>query len=94
MDVRPRDGFVKVRLRDAASTEATIDLTDGRVLHVGGRGDAFLEKLHSGEIFGSRGLLLSDAAAIALIIALITGIWLWLAPRLPRATGPKDAAKQ
>src|SRR5688572_22427394 len=39
MDVRPRDGFVKVRLRDAASTEATIDINNGRVLHVGPRGD-------------------------------------------------------
>ena len=84
MDVRPRDGFVKVRLRDAASTEATIDLTTGRVLHIGPRGDAFLEKLHSGEIFGSRGVLLSDAAALALVITLITGVWLWLAPKLRR----------
>lgn len=84
MDVRPRDGFVKVRLRDAASTEATIDLATGRVLHVGPRGDAFLEKLHSGEIFGARGVLLSDAAAIALVVTLVTGIGLWLAPRLPR----------
>jgi uncharacterized iron-regulated membrane protein len=82
MDARPRDGFVKVRLRDAASTEATIDLTTGRVLHVGPRGDAFLEKLHSGEVFGSRGVLLGDAAAVALIVTLLTGIWLWLAPRL------------
>lgn len=85
MDVRPRDGFVKVRLRDAASTEATIDITDGRVLHVGPRGDAFLEKLHSGEIFGARGVLLSDAGAAALIVTLVTGVWLWLAPRMARA---------
>jgi uncharacterized iron-regulated membrane protein len=84
MDVRPRDGYVKVRLRDAASTEATVDLTTGRVLHIGARGDAFLEKLHSGEIFGSRGVLLSDVAAIALVITLVTGVWLWLAPKLHR----------
>lgn len=85
MDVRPRDGFVKVRLRDAASTEATIDINTGRVLHVGPRGDAFLEKLHSGEIFGGRGVWLSDAGAIALVVTLVTGIWLWLAPRLHRS---------
>jgi uncharacterized iron-regulated membrane protein len=54
------------------------------VLHIGARGDAFLEKLHSGEIFGSRGVLLSDAAAIALVITLVTGVWLWLAPKLHR----------
>ena len=86
MDVRPRDGLVKVRMRDAASTEVTVDLTSGRVLHVGPRGDVFLEKLHSGEIFGGlRWVLLSDAAAIALVVTLVTGYWLWLAPRVPRS---------
>lgn len=85
MDVRPGDGYVKVRLKDAASTEVTVDLGTGRVLHVGRRGDVFLEKLHSGEVFGSRWILLSDAAAIALTITLLTGYWLWLAPKLRRA---------
>ena len=85
MDVRPRDGLVKVRLRDAATTEVTLDLSTGRVLHVGRRGDVFLEKLHSGEIFGDRWVLLSDAAAIALVITLVSGYWLWVAPRLSRA---------
>jgi uncharacterized iron-regulated membrane protein len=92
MDVRPRDGYVKVRMRDAASTEATVDLTDGRVLHVGPRGDVFLEKLHSGEIFGARGVLLSDAAAIVLIVTLITGIWLWLAPKLRHGADARAVA--
>ena len=86
MDVRPRDGYVKVRLRDAASTEVTVDLATGRVLHVGPRGDVFLERLHSGEAFGGRGVLLSDAAAVALVLTLLTGYWLWLAPRLGRGT--------
>jgi uncharacterized iron-regulated membrane protein len=84
MDVRPRSGYVKVRLRDAASTEVTVDLVSGAVLHVGPRGDVFLEKLHSGEIFGGRGVLLSDAAAVALVITLVTGYWLWLAPKVER----------
>ncbi len=84
MDVRPRDGLIKVRLRNATSTEVTLDLTDGRVLHMGDRGDVFLEKLHSGEIFGSQGVLLSDAGAVALTILLITGYWLWLRPRWRR----------
>src|SRR5688572_8943477 len=74
MDVRPRDGFVKVRMRDASSTEVTVDLATGRVLHVGPRGDVFLEKLHSGEIFGGLNwVLLSDAAAIGLVVTLVTG---------------------
>ena len=84
MDVRPRDGLVKVRLRTPGSTEITLNLADGRVLHVGERGDVFLEKLHSGEIFGSQGVLLSDAGAVALTVLLITGYWLWLRPRWRR----------
>jgi len=84
MDVRPRDGYVKVRLRDPATTEVTVDLVDGRVLHVGSRGDSFLEKVHSGEIFGKRWVLVSDAAAVALVITLVTGYWLWIAPRIRR----------
>ena len=89
MDVRPRDGYVKVRMRDSASTEVTVDLTTGRVLHVGPRGDVFLEKLHSGEIFGDGWILLSDAAAVLLVIVLITGYWLWLVPKRVRRAGPQ-----
>jgi uncharacterized iron-regulated membrane protein len=100
MDVRPRDGLVKVRLRDARSTEVTLDLASGRVLHVGPRGDVFLEKLHSGEILeGAGGVLLSDAAAVALVVTLASGYWLWLAPKRERrararaaAAGPEDGA--
>ena len=91
MDVRPRNGYVKVRLRDAASTEVTVDIGTGRVLHVGPRGDVFLEKLHSGEIFGAQGILLSDAGAVALAVTLITGYWLWLAPKLRRGPRKEDA---
>ncbi len=88
MDVRPRDGLVKVRLRDAASSEVTVDLASGRVLHVGPRGDVFLEKLHSGEVFGGAPwVLLSDAAAVALVVTLVTGYWLWLAPKIRRGDG-------
>jgi hypothetical protein len=90
MDVRPRDGFVKVRMRDASSTEVTVDVATGRVLHIGPRGDAFLEKLHSGEAFGDRWVLLSDAAAIALVITIITGYWLWLFPKVRRARSASD----
>lgn len=88
MDVRPRDGLVKVRLRDRASTEVTLDVGTGTVLHVGRRGDVFLERLHSGEAFGSGWVLLSDAGAIALVFTLISGYWLWLAPKLRRGREP------
>ena len=86
MDVRPRDGLVKVRLRDKASTEMTVDIASGRVLHIGRRGDVFLEKLHSGEAFGGLSfVILSDIAAVALMLTLISGYWLWLAPKLGRS---------
>ena len=81
MDVRPGDGLIKVRFDDREVTEATVDINTGKVLHVGARNDVFLEKLHSGEIFGDRGILLSDLAAILLAIVLISGYWLWLHPK-------------
>lgn len=81
MDVRPSDGLVKVRFSDPASTEVTLDIYSGKTLHVGGRRDVFIGKLHSGEVFGKGGILLGDAAAIALTLLLIGGYWFWLGPR-------------
>ena len=81
MDVRPGDGIIKVRFDDRAVTEATLDINSGVVLHVGARNDVFLEKLHSGEIFGDGWVLLTDIAAVALMVLLISGYWLWLYPR-------------
>ena len=84
MDVRPGDGYVKVRFDDPAWTEVTVDLATGTALHVGERGDVFMEQLHSGELFGKRWVYLSDAAAVALTVLLVSGYWLWLAPRWRR----------
>lgn len=84
MDVRPRRGLVKVRLRNPESTEVTLDVASGSVLHIGARGDVFLERLHSGEALGDGWVLLSDAGAIALIVLLVSGYWLWLWPRWRR----------
>lgn len=81
MDLRPGDGLVKVRFDDREVHEVTVDVVTGRVLDVGLRNDVFLEKLHSGEIFGSGWVLLSDVAAVALAILVISGYWLWLYPR-------------
>lgn len=81
MDVRPRNGLIKVRFRDNDVTEVTLDLTTGRILDVGKRNDVFLELFHSGEIFGGRWVLLSDAAAVALVLLILSGYWLWLYPR-------------
>jgi uncharacterized iron-regulated membrane protein len=81
MDVRPAKGLVKVRFDDDLVTEVTLDLATGEVLTIGERKDVFIEKLHSGEIFGDLWVLLSDTGAIFLLLALVSGYWLWLYPR-------------
>jgi hypothetical protein len=81
MDVRPGHGLVKVRFDDADVTEVTLALADGRVLHVGPRKDVFMEKLHSGELFGDGWVLLSDGAGLALVALALSGLWLWLFPK-------------
>lgn len=81
MDVRPADGLVKVRFNDRRVTEVTVDINTGEVLNVGERNDQFLEKLHSGQIFGDLWVLVSDAGALFLLGVLVTGYWLWLYPK-------------
>lgn len=81
MDVRPEDGLVKVRFNDRRVTEVTVDINTGAILHVGERNDQFLEKLHSGAIFGDFWVLVTDAGAVFLLGILVTGYWLWLYPK-------------
>ena len=81
MDVRPSKGLIKVRFADRRVIEVTLDIHSGAVLHVGERNDVFLEKLHSGEIFGGFWTLLSDAAAVLVLLLVGTGYWLWLYPK-------------
>ena len=90
---RPDDGIVKVRFDDDRVIEVTVDIHDGSILHVGERNDVFLEKLHTGEIFGGQAfVILADIAAGALVLTLITGYWLWLVPKLSRGARDGDAA--
>ncbi len=81
MDVRPDKGLMKVRFADRVVTEVTVAIHTGEVLSVGERNDVFIEKLHSGEIFGDNWILLSDALAIGLLLLLVTGTWMWLYPK-------------
>jgi len=87
MDVRPEEGLVKVRMEDPANTEIILDLSSGETLAVGARGDVFLEKFHSGEAFGPSFVVLSDLAALGLLLTLGTGYWLWLVPKMRRKPG-------
>ena len=72
LDVRPDKGIMKVRFDDRLTSEVTLAIHSGEVLSGGDRDDVFLEKLHSGEIFGDNWVLLSDALAIGLLILLLT----------------------
>ncbi|EAQ96539.2 putative iron-regulated membrane protein [Congregibacter litoralis KT71] len=80
MDVRPDKGIIKVRFNDAKISEVTLALNDGTLLLAGLRNDSFLEKLHSGDVFGKRGFLLSDVAGGALVLLFLSGFWVWLYP--------------
>lgn len=81
MDVRPDDGLVKVRFDDPATTEVILRFDDGEMLSHAPRGDVFLERLHSGELFGDGWILLSDGVAVGLLVLMLSGFWLWLFPR-------------
>ena len=81
MDVRPSDGLVKVRFEDRRVTEVTVDINTGEVLWIGLRNDDFIERLHSGQIFGDLWVLISDAGAIFLLTIMVSGYWLWLYPK-------------
>jgi len=81
IDVRPSRGLMKVRFADRRIMEVTLDIHTGAVLLVGERNDVFLERLHSGEIFGGLWTLLSDAAAVLVLLLVGTGYWLWLYPK-------------
>jgi uncharacterized iron-regulated membrane protein len=81
MDVRPADGLVKVRYKDRRVTEVTVDINTGQVLAIGERNDQFLEKLHSGQLFGDVWVLVTDAGALFLLGVMVSGYWLWLYPK-------------
>lgn len=81
MDVRPSDGLVKIRFGDSRITEVMVDLHSGEILHVGERNDQFLESIHTGGAFGDSWVLLSDGAAVVILLMVVSGYWLWLYPK-------------
>ena len=81
---RPGPNQAAVRFTDREAHEAVIDATTGEALQVAPRDDVTLEHLHTGEILGQRGVIVSDVAAAALVIFTVGGVWLWL-NRLLRA---------
>lgn len=79
IDYRPANGYAKVRFKDA-ETEVIVDIGENQVYSVSSRRDVWIEDLHSGLWFGSHGWLLSDTAAILLILLSVNGIYVWIQP--------------
>lgn len=75
---RPGTATAQVRLRDPRHTEVILDWSDGTVLAVDERDDVGLSHLHSGETLGQRGVVLSDLVAVALVVLIISGMWVWV----------------
>lgn len=81
MDVRPSKGIVKV-VFDNNSWEVQVDGTDGAVKSIAKRHADWIEALHDGSIINDVFKLISmNVLGIGLIIMLVTGFWLWYAPK-------------
>ncbi len=84
IDYRTKNMSAKVRFKDSENTEVIVDSVTGKVLNVGSRTDVFLEKLHSGEIFGDKFILVTDAAAASLVLLTFSGFYIWIWPKWRR----------
>ncbi|MBW3575340.1 MAG: PepSY domain-containing protein [Actinobacteria bacterium] len=78
LDYRP-SGYAKVRFSDA-DHEVIVDGADGTPIEESRRWDVWVEDLHSGLLFGTRGSLLSDFGAVMAILLTVNGTYLWLVP--------------
>lgn len=94
IDYRTKNMYAKVRFKDSKTTEVIVDGVTGKVLNVGYRTDVFLEKLHSGEIFGSIFILISDIGAVSLVLLTFSGIYIWIYPKWRRRLNDKLAKER
>jgi uncharacterized iron-regulated membrane protein len=84
IDVRPNKGIAKV-LFEKGSWEVQIDGTSGEVKSIAKRHADWIEQLHDGSIISDLFKLVSmNILGLGLIIMLITGFWLWYAPKIVR----------
>ncbi|MFK7950348.1 MAG: PepSY domain-containing protein [Saprospiraceae bacterium] len=81
IDVRPSKGIAKVLFKKN-SWEVQVDGTDGTIKSIGKRHADWIESLHDGSIISDLFKLISmNVLGFGLIFMLITGYWLWYAPR-------------
>jgi hypothetical protein len=94
IDYRTKNMFAKVRFKDTKSTEVTVDSVTGEILNVGYRTDVFISGLHSGAIFGANFKLISDVAAISLVLLIFSGIYIWIFPKRRRRLNEKSVKER
>ncbi len=84
VDLRPDKRVYKVISRHNHA-EVQVDAVNGRILSIDVRRSDFLEALHDGNRFGPwmHGLVM-PLAAVANILLVLTGLYLWLKRALPR----------
>lgn len=84
IDIRPSKGVAKVLFKNG-SWEVQVDGTDGTVKSIAKRHADWIESLHDGSIISDFFKLFSmNVLGFGLIMMLITGYWLWYAPRKVR----------
>lgn len=79
MDVRPRDGIIKVQCRNRY--EVQVDFRSGDVVQVGYRRSDLIESLHDGSWFGEPAKLYVFLPAAVVVLGLwLTGVYLFVLP--------------
>lgn len=84
IDVRPSKGIAKV-LFENNSWEVQVDGTNGDIKSIGKRHADWIETLHDGSIISDLFKVVSmNFLGLGLIFMLLSGYWLWYAPRQVR----------
>jgi uncharacterized iron-regulated membrane protein len=83
VDLRPSHGMAKLRSR--TGWEVQVDAQSGAVLQSAFRRSDFIEAMHDGSFFHEQAKLwIFLPSGLLLLLLWITGLYLWLAPRLTR----------
>jgi uncharacterized iron-regulated membrane protein len=84
IDMRPNKRVFKVR-SETSYAEIQIDAMTGKILNRGIRNSDMLEQLHDGSLFGDQAHdLLMPTVAVTNIVLALSGLYLWLAPKLKK----------
>lgn len=91
MDARPGKGIVKVIFK-GSDREVQLDAVTGEQLSLGTRHSDFIERLHDGTVVddalgipnGYFKVFYNTLMGSALVLFIVTGLWLWYGPRRMR----------